>query len=153
MFNEILCYIVAAQVASDGGKGIEDEKIMFFAYRVYRSAYNAKDRAIEKAIRLLEENKCNGISYYIAAGDDKAPAIVYFEIETMEGIKQISFHCFNNFITDRIGNGKQTSWDTMSSRENCKYLIDKYNLSIEDDMIYELKGRKRRPADYISKPF
>lgn len=126
-FKEICRYIVAAQIASDGGKEIYD--LMSYLPKTWQDGYDAKDGNIAKAIKIINTTKPCGINYYYGKGDGVAPVIIYFNIKTDKGYKQVSFHSFNKAFAKMIGKGQKTSWRySTSSRENCEFLINHYDL-------------------------
>ena len=122
--NEVLRYIVLAQIASDSGKHIlsnEFERIINHE-KAEILGYSAKPYYILKAIQLLNKSKNIGINYYIEYGLDQnsyTSIIVYFDIKSgiIDGVNerhQISFH--NPYDTcpyelkKMAGSGRKTRW-------------------------------------------
>lgn len=117
--EDILEEIILAQVASDGGKGIE--RFKFFNPHTWYSGYNVKDRHILNAIVGIEELGIFSEVGWFLSPEGQRP-IIYFEWEGM----QISFHSFNDGLWNlvrKIFHGQVTVWDEKISAETCKKMI------------------------------
>ena len=136
--KEIAKAIIMAQVASDGGKGIEDIcRITHKSYPYWYQGYNAKDDLIIKAISLINKSKNSAFRYHVWKGDlygwSGASCIVYFETTFMGDQKlQVSFHTFDErvkrFILRRFNRGYKTEWNELlgGSREDVITLASRY---------------------------
>ncbi len=129
--NEAIArHIILAQVASDGGKGIDT---LWNAIRAYmpgtRKArfrgYDDKDQHITKALDLISAaHGRSGFSYFIS----KDPGLydmtlVYFNFKLYGMRYQISFHTYLNLDRySKKNSAHQTKWDEKDSREAARFL-------------------------------
>ena len=114
--------LVLAQVASDGGKGIED--LEFFDSYVWERGYSVKDRYILDAIQLICTKKDSGAYFYVTRDEHIGSYLVYFNVSLFDGRYQISFHSFND-VLERYCRTKKCAinWDRKESRETARRLI------------------------------
>lgn len=125
-------HIILAQIASDGGKRIDDlwEAVRGYmpgARKAMFCGYDDKDRRIIKALDLISAaHGRSGFSYYIT----KDPGLyrmtlVYFNFKVHGQRYQISFHTYLD-LSKYTRSGKnashKTKWDEKSSREAALYL-------------------------------
>lgn len=98
--------IIKAQVASDGGKNIDDiKRILPYSNLVWKKGYSVKDEYIFQAIKLIlqagKRGKECGFRFYVAGShieyyDDWVNCyIVYFDFKIGVERYQVSFHSFN----------------------------------------------------------
>lgn len=132
--EEILEHIVLAQIASDGGKGINRFcGLTRTADVVYEDGYSSKDIHIFAAIIGIEALHLDSVKWFISSDweefewDDEIEmeSIVYFEWEG----KQISFHSFSTIwrqVVEAFG-WRYCCWDEQSSAETAMYMA--YRLS------------------------
>lgn len=126
----ILKNILLAQIASDGGKGIE-ELIETSASKkekyARKMAYNKKEEYILQAIRTIRRSKTD-VNYYVEEKGDQngyPSIIVYFDFKINNKRKQVSFHTpYNKASTELYllkGSGRKTRWSKNigGSREAC----------------------------------
>ena len=125
--GKIAEYILRAQNASDGGKGIDEISSSRKAITDNRSGYSHKDPAIIAAIKLINSGKSNW-KYIVQECHDyyNMAWIVYFETR-IEGKKiQCSFHTFNWYFDKYTRNSYRTKWDHGSSRESALLAYNYY---------------------------
>lgn len=133
--QKLICInIVAAQIASDAGKGIYDIDFNHLNIKSFKMAekfaYDVKPGFILKAIEIINSNPQCGINYYVSADEDQNgydSVIVYFDIKINDERFQVSFHTPLNKADDLIrlvGTGRKTRWRRIvGSRESCQKLI------------------------------
>lgn len=124
--KQIALNIVKAQIASDYAKGIYELNTKYAVTKNYRG----KDEYIIYAIKKIISKKNTGFSFYVTRDEGISSYLVYFNF-TYEGKNyQISFHSYNTELKAYIKNNHQhfVKWDKASSRNNCKMLIDVFNL-------------------------
>lgn len=98
MNKDVLALLVKAQIASDGGKKIEDLKI--YDEEAWRRGYWYKDDCIINAIYNIERKKCKNISYYIKYSHNWVSRyqtnlymfVIYFNFKINGKANQMSFH-------------------------------------------------------------
>lgn len=137
----VASYLVSAQLASDGGKGIRMLKWELSGYvpdsfkKRWIDGYKNKDKYVLKAINAINRaHGTSGFSFFVTEGDDKAPTLVYFNYKIDGERRQISFHSFDKEL-DRFKSSKGkrhwTSWDNKDrirkdqSRRNAEELAMK----------------------------
>lgn len=117
-------YIILAQTASDGGKGMKSLNRLFPTSNLacYKG-YQAKDGYIKKAIMGILKSKNSIFRFYCKQDKWVANYIVYFNFK-LEGERyQVSFHSFkdwSHFENSNCG----TRWDKRDSREACLRLFE-----------------------------
>lgn len=130
--REIAKAIVAAQVCSDSGKGID---ILAIKGRrgPYHMGYGLKDGYILRALKMITTTK-NGFSFYVNEKPDQngySSVIVYFEYN-YGGKHQISFHTpirKAERLLHYSGKGRKTHWNNAhTSRDDCALLCELFNL-------------------------
>ena len=121
--------IIHAQVASDGGKGINDiRNITRRSYVVYQAGYALKDEYVLRAIQGINRSKNSMFRYYVTVSDIPDALLVYFEFKVLGTKYQISFHCFDerldSFLPKSSKKSHRTKWDECigGSRDACGYL-------------------------------
>jgi len=125
--KDVFKCICNAQIASDGGKGIDI--LRFYAPTVWQKGYKAKDREILRAISLI--NKGNGYSVkysvsrdYYSTRLDRRCYIVYFTYKVNGERKQISFHTFMDLSDYTASSTHIVRWDKGNSRQNVIELLN-----------------------------
>lgn len=128
--EEVIEHIVLAQIASDGGKGIDRFcGLTSTADAVYEDGYGSKDIHILAAIIGIEALHLDSVKWFISSDweeeidwDDEPEmrSIIYFEWEG----KQISFHSFSMIWKQVVENfgWKYCEWDERSSAETAMYM-------------------------------
>lgn len=119
--------IILAQVASDGGKYIEDiMDIIPGAKYTWYQGYSLKDIHIEKAMKMIAANSGKTGYYYTVTRDKNINSyLIYFSFK-LEGKRyQVSFHSFNNW-QKYLSKTQPTYWDHKSSRQAVISLADYY---------------------------
>ena len=123
-----ICY---AQIASDGGKGIDNLKI--FAPTIWCKGYSAKDREILRAINLINAGKGYSVKYSVKYDHTSRRMgdcyIVYFTYKVDGCRKQVSFHSFNRLLEQyQVANNDHiVRWDGKSSRQNVLELLSSFS--------------------------
>lgn len=114
--------LVLAQVASDGGKWIDD--LEWFDPQVWQKGYAVKDRYILDVIQIICTKKDSGAYFYVTRDEHIGSYLVYFNVSLFDGRYQISFHSFNDAL-DRYCRTKKCAinWDRKESRETARRLI------------------------------
>lgn len=124
--KQIALNIVKTQIASDCAKGICE---LHTKYAVTKN-YRGKDEYIIYAIKKIISKKNTGFSFYVTKDNEIYSYLVYFNF-TYEGKNyQVSFHSYNEELKPYVKNNHKhcIKWDKKSSRDNCKMLIDVFNL-------------------------
>lgn len=126
--------IILAQVASDGGKGIEEiKKILPGSFPAFRDGYSAKDTHILKAISLIAKAHDSAFRFHVQYHDGDWSPIVYFSYPACGNRIQVSFHvpyCKEIYRWIKKGNkGFFSRWDHLNSREACIKLATLMKLS------------------------
>ena len=136
LHEAVASYIVSAQLASDGGKGVKYLKGTCDMYLVpkfqnrYSDGYRNKDKYIRKAIDMINRaHGHSGFSFYVTKGDEKAPILVYFNYRIDGERRQISFHSFDGslekYLNSKATCKHRTTWDKGDSRKNAEELVYK----------------------------
>lgn len=124
--KDIYKHIINAQVASDGGKGIEE--IKYLAPKIWEQGYKVKDREIMRAINLIKNG--NGFDVKFSVKRDyfsKRMGQCYIVYFTFENRKQASFHSFNSALCDYVATDLHiVRWDRNSSRNSILSLVTKH---------------------------
>jgi hypothetical protein len=101
--NVIFKSLCLAQIASDGGKGIDrlcDVKGTLALSRMYNNkGYDAKDKMIRRAIKHINSCKSSGVYYSIKETQEfqNRAYIIYFNFR-IDGVRhQVSFHSFGKW--------------------------------------------------------
>ena len=135
--EKILKNIIAAQIASDAGKDIDELMLVdineFFIRAHYR-AYSGKTEYIANAIALINSTSLGAINYFTEAKKDQNgynSFVTYFDIKLNEKRYQVSFHTPANKaekIKSSANKGRRTHWrkNHESSREVCEILIKEF---------------------------
>lgn len=119
MNKKIAKAIILAQVASDGGKKIDD--IAEISLITWSAGYSAKDRLIKSAIKDILRSRGHSIfSFYVTNDDSIGSYLVYFNYRLNGERRQISFHTFGDYFWRFVTNNNthHTRWDEGSSRAN-----------------------------------
>ena len=129
---KILRNIILAQVASDGGKKIDDlvkEISLSKAENAYKSGYGVKDAYIKNAVLEICRARCKEIRFFVTEDSEHiADYLIYFDIKVDGVRRQVSFHSFND-EWDRYISGSMrsaTHWDRKDSRKNCLELFNEF---------------------------
>lgn len=122
--------IVLAQVASDGGKLIDDiYTISKRSRKTWLSGYDSKDAEIMRAIKMILSSKESSFRFYVHEEDPHHMVIVYFDWRKNGIKKQISFHSFNHDFAKFSKKAKYaTRWDEKVSRSTAIALAKFYKL-------------------------
>lgn len=119
--------VILAQVASDGGKNIDEIKRIFVdSYPAYKDGYKIKEKHILRAISLINKSEDSDFRYFVTK-DGKCP-LVYFDYKAVDLRCQVSFHCPYSKAVESWAtkasrkNHYGTRWDEDSSRESCMWL-------------------------------
>ena len=136
--EEILKNIIAAQISSDSGKGInylmnDAEKNKLFI-KAYKRGYSGKTEYIANAIALINGTRLGAVNYYTEARKDQngyASYVTYFDIKLHGNRYQVSFHSPANLAEDikaSANKGRRTHWrkNHESSREVCEMLLKEF---------------------------
>lgn len=120
-WRDVCRNIIRAQVASDGGKGID--KTMDICPSVWRKGYEVKDKYIMCAIEKIEKYGIECTGWWYGFQKDYPYNIVYFGTYMYGKYYQISFHTLM-FKETKV----KMQWDWGDSRYNCLELnaIEKY---------------------------
>lgn len=127
--------IVFAQLASDGGKGINDlvnEVNGKDACKCFSLGYKAKDGNIFKAIDLINRQKSEEVRFYVRHAWDQngyASYLVYFTFRLNGKRLQVSFHSPDrgwSYLDKYCENTSATYWDKDSSRRTCLILAERF---------------------------
>lgn len=121
--------LILAQIASDGGKGIEDLCELLGSYKSYHIAeqgYKVKDIHILKAINFINVHHDRNFHYGVLRNTVGTPKyLVYFSF-IIEGIKyQMSFHTYSDAFEKFVGKNPM-HWDKKDSREVAVKLFHYY---------------------------
>ena len=121
--------VILAQVASDGGKGIEEiRNILPSSFPAYDNGYGSKDYHILRAIHLIVRGKDSNFRFHVQFRKGDWSPIVYFCYRWAGTKLQVSFHvpnCEEIYNWIKKGNrGFFTRWDQLSSREAVKALAE-----------------------------
>jgi hypothetical protein len=127
-------YIVAAQAASDAGKGIKEIDGRCARHSKH-DKYACKPAYIVKAIDLICTSKSD-FRYYVAETDDQngyPSIIVYFEFKIDGERYQVSFHTPSRragVLTKYSNTGRKTRWDKKygGSRTSCLKLMEYFGI-------------------------
>ena len=108
--ERIIRMILLAQISSDAGKGIYDDKIeLYGAAREYaeEAGYGAKAYYERSAIELINKYPGCGINYWVCED-----LLVYFDIREGGKRYQISFHNPGAIVLlgKYVGKGRKTRW-------------------------------------------
>ena len=123
--------IIRAQVASDGGKSIEELSSMLCNYSQESSyiwqtlnlkGYANKDFNIVSAIKAIIADKNSGFTFYVKPEGNSF--VVYFNFKLKHARKQVSFHSFNPLLSRYVNKKHATKWDKNSSRQTCLELFE-----------------------------
>lgn len=134
--------IVAAQIASDAGKGIYRLSMngnnKALQERAERMAYEAKDTYILEAIKKINSNPYMGWNYYVIKDKDQngfPSFITYFTLKHEGKNLQVSFHTPANIgkadLKQKVGSGTRQFWrynKKTGSASHCSELIKIFNL-------------------------
>ena len=140
--SSIARFILLAQVASDGGKGITCIKDIMGnkSCSIWKQGYSAKDWAILEALGMIARSKKSRFRYFVKSFD-KYSGIVYFQYKDSDGFRrQVSFHTFCKevirYATLRRVKGELqqqgkscrfiTNWDRKSSRDTAVHLAEEF---------------------------
>lgn len=137
--RKIIRAIIDAQIASDGGKGYyelcrspRDFEIAHYSKPAYnrQAAYAAKDTNIFLAISNICKYKPENVRFSVEIDrEQKADYICYFDIKTVEGRFQVSFHSFDPRLKKFVKKSRKSTWASNTSSElNCVILRRIYNL-------------------------
>lgn len=117
-------YIILAQVASDGGKGINTLNNLFPTSRlVSYKGYDVKNVYIKKAIHMIQKSKDSIFRFYVKEDWKIANYIVYFNFKLDGKRFQVSFHSFKDWSRYKRKD-YQTRWNKRDSREACLRLYE-----------------------------
>lgn len=132
--RKIAQLIVLAQIASDAGKGFEDDRLMSVrgAKRAVNGGYSRKDLYVREAIEAILKSRNSAFRFYCRIDTHLcADSLVYFKVKIGERYWQISFHSFDcelwKYQTKQSKRHTQR-WDRGISRETAYALIEAYNL-------------------------
>ena len=123
--SKIAEYILRAQNASDGGKGIDALVASRKSRRDNCAGYSVKDKYILCAMKLIISGDT---AFKFAVTPDKegiANYIVYFETKIGYEKLQVSFHTYRNF-SRYVNNSFRMKWDHASSRDSAQRMYDYY---------------------------
>lgn len=124
--KDIYKHIINAQVASDGGKGIDEIKNL--APKIWKQGYKVKDREIMRAINLIKNG--NGYDVKFSVKRDyysKTMGQCYIVYFTFGNKKQASFHSYNDELCNYVATDVHiVRWDRDSSRDTILYLEETY---------------------------
>lgn len=128
--SKIAEYILRAQNASDGGKGINCLVSSKKSRRDNCAGYSVKDKYILSAMKLI--NSGNTAFKFAVVPDKKGTAryIVYFETKVDYKKYQVSFHTFRDY-SRYVNNSFRIKWDHENSRDSAEII---YNYYIPDGM-------------------
>ena len=111
--------IILAQVASDGGKGVENIADIFNDSRdVWEEGYAVKQFYIKAAIMDIQKSQRMGHPqmFHYSVRDGGRSKIVYFTFYLNGVRRQVSFHTFGLDVP-LSGNRQKVRWDKKVSRE------------------------------------
>lgn len=112
-------YVVLAQTASDGGKGIKTLNNLFPTSRLVNyKGYDIKDVYIKKAINMIQKSKDSIFRFYVKEDWKIANYIIYFNFKLDGERFQVSFHSFKDWSKYKRED-YQTRWNKKDSREAC----------------------------------
>lgn len=123
--------IILAQVASDGGKRIEEllnalpEAIKPEAETAWSHGYAYKDTLLKQACEIVARHHDSDIRFFVVEDKQKvAKFIVYFDIKVNGKRWQASFHSYSKNWSKwtKSSAASMGSWDHKSSRETCLVL-------------------------------
>ena len=124
--KNIIKYIILAQIASDGGKGIKTLQTFKKAKEAFLKGYAVKDKYILTAIKIIDSTPRCGINYFVKEASDQngyASLIIYFDLKINEKRYQISFHSPKNrtLLNQNKNKGRKTRWtgEVSGSRNAC----------------------------------
>lgn len=125
--KKIAEHIILAQVASDGGKDIDDIRNILGqkSRNAWDFGYQVKDSHIFAAVSLIARYHVRNFRYSVSYGDASGVSgslLVYFSFHLNGKRYQVSFHSFNDNLVKYIKGSCPTSWDRKSSREACMAL-------------------------------
>lgn len=134
--------VVAAQIASDAGKGMYRLSLhgnnQALQERAERMAYEAKDTYILEAIKTIDSNPYMGWNYYVVKAKDQngfPSYITYFTLKHEGKNIQVSFHTPANVgwatLKQKVGSGTRQFWrynKRTGSASHCSELIKIFNL-------------------------
>jgi hypothetical protein len=132
--RKIAQLLVLAQIASDAGKGFQDEKLNSVrgAKRAVNGGYNRKDLYVREAIESILKSRNSAFRFFCCTDlHCRADSLVYFKVKVDGVYRQISFHSFDcelwKYQTKQSEKHTQR-WDHGVSRETAYALIEAYNL-------------------------
>ena len=118
-------YLILTQVASDGGKYIDDIiDILPGPIGAYHRGYKAKDEYLSKFLSLVTKvGPASGFHFYVTDGGI-TPHLVYIWFRLNGRKRQVSFHSYDNALLKykAYHHGRyKTRWDRLhdGSREAC----------------------------------
>jgi len=118
-------YLILTQVASDGGKYIDDIiDILPGSIGAYHRGYKAKDEYLFKFLSLVTKvGPASGFHFYVTDGGI-TPHLVYIWFRLNGRKRQVSFHSYDNALLKykAYHHGRyKTRWDRLhdGSREAC----------------------------------
>lgn len=118
-------YLILTQVASDGGKYIDDIiDILPGSIGAYHRGYKAKDEYLSKFLSLVTKvGPASGFHFYVTDGGI-TPHLVYIWFRLNGRKRQVSFHSYDNALLKykAYHHGRyKTRWDRIhdGSREAC----------------------------------
>lgn len=129
--RRILVNILNAQAASDEAKIRKNQKManskkVFIINPKYNiddtHCYKKKDICTKEAVRLINSTPVGRITYSIRK-DINNRTVVYFNIKTNNGTKQVSFHTFLKGMNNKLNTGVKTRWQKSAyGPAVCRYL-------------------------------
>lgn len=117
-------YLILTQVASDGGKCIDDIiDILPGSIGAYYRGYKAKDEYLSKFLSLVTKvGPASGFHFYVTDGDI-TPYLVFVWFRLNGRKRQVSFHSYNDALLKYKTHDCRryaTHWDKLhGSREAC----------------------------------
>lgn len=140
--TQVAKMIVAAQIASDAGKGIYRLSMhgnnKALQERAELFDYGIKDEYILEAIKLINSNPYMGWNYYVIKDMDQngyPSYITYFTLKHEGKNLQVSFHTPANVgwstLQNKVGSGTRQFWrynKKAGSARHCSDLIKIFNL-------------------------
>ena len=129
--KRILVNILNAQAASDEAKIRKNQKMasskkVFVIKPEYNiegiHCYKKKDICTKEAVRLINSVPVGKITYSIKK-DANNRTVIYFNIKTNGGTKQVSFHTFLKGMNNKLNTGVKTRWQKSAyGPAVCRYL-------------------------------
>lgn len=117
-------YLILTQVASDGGKCIDDIiNILPGSIGAYHRGYKAKDEYLSKFLSLVTKvGPASGFHFYVTDGDI-TPHLVFVWFRLNGRKRQVSFHSYDDALLKYKTHDRRryaTHWDKLhGSREAC----------------------------------